>query len=336
MATLSDVARLAGISLSTASRALNGTRGRVVHPELVARAMAAARELNYVPNAAAQTMARGRSQVIALVVNDIRDPYFSSIAAGVMGRAAEAGQIVTMSTTLYNREALVPLLGALRQQRPGALLIAGGVWNEPRYLARVGEALAGFQSSTEAIICLIGQARLGYHAVTVRNRAGAYALGTALAGAGFTTAAILTGPALHPTAARRTKGFEEGFGQSGRVVARVPGDFTRDGGYDAMLTVLDHSPLPGLVFAVNDVMAVGAMAAARDRGVRIPEDIGLAGYDDIPTLQDVTPALTTVRVPMQSLGSAAVDLVLAPPATTPTVVTLSATPVLRHSTAVPR
>jgi len=335
MATLSDVAHLAGISLSTASRALNGSRDRVVSPNLVARATEAARQLNYAPNAAAQTMARGHSTIIELIVNDIRDPYFSSVAAGVMGRANESGYIVMLATTLHDREALIPLINALRQQRPEALLIAGGFWKEPAYLNRVKEALEDFQTSTGSSVCLIGQASLGFHAVTIRNRAGAHALGSELAKQGFTTAAILAGPELHPTAAKRTRGFVEGFSKSGRVLAQIRGEFTRDGGYEAMKTVLKMEPLPSLVFAVTDVMAIGALAAAREQGVRVPEDLALAGFDDIPTLMDVDPGLTTVRVPMESLGSAAVNLVLQPPQSEPTTVTLSATPVFRDSTRLP-
>jgi len=333
MATLSDVAQRAGVSLSTASRALNGSRDRVVRPDLKAKALQAAHELNYVPNAAAQTMARGHSMAVALIVNDIRDPYFSSIAAGVIKTASESDYIVTLSTISYDREALVPLIHAIRQQRPEALLIAGSLWNEESYLNDVKEALEDFQASTGSQICCIGQSRLGFHSVTLKNRTGAYGLGLALAEQGLRTAAVLTGPELHMTAAKRTQGFVEGFSSSGVVLAQVHGDFTRDGGHEAMRTVLDMDPLPDLVFAVNDVMAVGALAAARESGVRVPEDIALAGFDDIPTLRDVSPALTTVRVPMELLGTTAVNLALQPTGTDPTTVTLTTTPVFRESTA---
>jgi len=169
--------------------------------------------------------------------------------------------------------------------------------------------------------------------VAVRNRGGAAALGTALAELGWTTAAILAGPAQQLTAVRRTEGFTEGFG--GRVVGCIHGDFTRDGGYEAMRAALSLDPRPELVFAVNDVMAVGALAAAREAGLSVPGDIAVAGFDDIPTLRDVTPALTTVRVPMELIGTTAVNLVLQPAETEPTTVTLSTSPVLRDSTARP-
>ncbi len=332
MATLSDVARLAGVSLSTASRALNGSRDRVVNPELAAKALAAARELNYVPNAAAQTMARGRSNVIALIVNDIRDPYFSSIAAGVMRSAHAAGCIVTLSSIANDRQALVPLIDALRPQRPEALILAGSLWDEPSYVADVGRALSLFQESTGASVCAIGHTKLGFPAVTAQNRSGAAALGAGLAERGFRTAAVLAGPASHLTALKRTQGFREGFAGPGQVVRQVHSDFTRDGGYEAMRTVVTAARLPEVVFAANDVMAIGALAAAREAGLRVPQDIGLAGFDDIPNLLDVTPALTTVRVPLDLLGTTALDMVLNQGDEAGADVHLSTTPVFREST----
>jgi LacI family transcriptional regulator len=330
MATLSDVARLAGVSLSTASRALNGSRDRVVHPDLAAKALAAASQLNYAPNAAAQTMARGRSQTIALIVNDIRDPYFSSIAAGVMTSAAQSGHVVTLATTEHDREALFHLVEAMRQQRPAALVVAGTMSDQAGFLAHLRQALADFQASTGSRVCTIGQAHPGICAVNLRNRAGAAALGRRLAAQGLTSATILAGPPHHPTAARRAQGFAEGFAQT---VTTVPGEFTRDAGFAAMTRLLAGPDWPQLVFAVNDVMAVGALAAARQAGVAVPGQLRLAGFDDIPTLRDISPSLTTVRVPMERLGTTAVQLALRPADARPTTVTLSCTPVLRDSTA---
>jgi LacI family transcriptional regulator len=87
-------------------------------------------------------------------------------------------------------------------------------------------------------------------------------------------------------------------------------DFTRDGGYQAMSELLDRRTVPGCVFAVNDVMAIGAIAAVRDRGLSVPGDVAIAGFDDIPTLRDVAPSLTTVRLPLQDMGRMAASMVL--------------------------
>ncbi|MDR0849744.1 MAG: LacI family transcriptional regulator [Propionibacteriaceae bacterium] len=332
MATLSDVARLAGVSLSTASRALNGSRDRVVKPELARRVLDASRQLNYSPNAAAQAMARGHSNSIGLIVHDIRDPFFSSIAAGVMRSASERGYVVTLATTFHHRDALLPLIDTMRQQRAEALILAGSLWDDPAYLTHLSAALADFRSTTSAHISLISQSKLGFNSVTVKNRLGAQRLASALWERGFTTAAILSGQEQHITSAKRVQGFLRGFG--GEIVAQVPSEFTREGGYQAMKIALSLRPMPQLVFAVNDVMAVGALAAAREAGVRIPQDMAVAGFDDIPTLSDVTPPLTTVRVPMEVLGEHAVELALMDPTPQPQVLSVSTELIFRESTAV--
>lgn len=332
MATLSDVARLAGVSLSTASRALNGSRDRVVKPELAGRVLDAAKQLNYSPNAAAQAMARGHSNSIGLIVHDIRDPFFSSIAAGVMRTASQEGYVVTLATTFHPHDALVPLINTMRQQRAEALILAGSLWDDPTHLAHLAGALADFQSTASPHISLVSQSKLGFNSVTIKNRLGAQRLASALSGQGFATAAILSGPEQHMTSHKRVQGFIQGF--SGEIVAQIPSDFTREGGYQAMKIALSLRPRPQLVFAVNDVMAVGALAAIREAGLQTPHDIAVAGYDDIPTLSDITPSLTTVRVPMEALGEHAVALALADPTPEPQVISLSTELIFRESTAI--
>jgi len=111
--------------------------------------------------------------------------------------------------------------------------------------------------------------------------------------------------------------FTEGLADSGEVVARIEGTFTRDGGYEAMAELLARGARPDVVFAVNDVMAVGALAAAREAGVSVPGDIRVAGFDDIPTLRDIVPSLTTVRVPLERIGEVAVRMALGEVTTEP-------------------
>jgi LacI family transcriptional regulator len=112
----------------------------------------------------------------------------------------------------------------------------------------------------------------------------------------------------------------------------VHGEFTRDGGYQAMLEALERSGRLDCVFAVNDVMAVGAMAACRDRGLRLPDDLAMAGFDDIATLRDVHPALTTVRLPLEQVGAAALELVVTPAGRTPRQRRIKGEVVIRAST----
>lgn len=311
MVTLSDVAKAAGVSLSTASRAINGSKDRTVNPELRDRVMAAAAELRYAPNAAAQAIARGRSTTLSLIVHDITDPYFSSIAAGVSRAAKAAGSTVILGIAEHDLAQTMSLVEAARSHRSQGLVIVGGLRADAELLSALQSVIDDYRRATGAGVAIVGQGVLDVASVAPANREGAAALARALVARGNRTYVILTGPSDHLTGRDRAEGFAEGLADAGEVVARIEGDFTRDGGYAAMAELLaDSAPRPDVVFAVNDVMAVGALAAAREAGVRVPEDVRVAGFDDIPTLRDIVPALTTVRVPLERIGEFAVSLAL--------------------------
>ncbi|WP_016697420.1 LacI family DNA-binding transcriptional regulator [Actinoalloteichus spitiensis] len=310
-ATLVDVAKAAGVSLATASRVLSGSP-RKVREDLRESVVRAAHELNYTANAQAQAMARGRTDVVGLIVHDIADPYFSSIAAGVMRSAEENQLIVTMSSTMRRPEREVQYLSALRGQRARAVVLAGSRVTDRGLVERLSAELEKFQA-IGGRVALISQPRLQVDTVVLENRAGARSLATALHERGYRRFAVLAGPRNLVTARDRLAGFREGLTRAGAPLAPahvIHGDFTRDGGYSAAEELLAARAEIDCVFAVNDVMAVGAMVALRDHGVRLPTEVGVAGFDDIATLRDVTPALTTVRVPLERLGATAVDLVL--------------------------
>ena len=344
--TLSDVAREAGVSLATASRAYNGS-DRVVGRELRERVLAAAERLNYMANTPAQAMARGRSNVIGLVVHDIADPYFSTIAAGVMKAAEAEGLIVTVGSTLRNPAREVDYVDAHRGLQSRAIILAGSKINEPGVQPRLTKAIDDFKARGGRVVS-IGQARTGIDSVVVGNRAGAQQLADELVDLGHRRIAILAGPENLQTARDRTSGFTHTLSTRGlNAVALEHGDFTRDGGYSAMIQVIDRgSPnhrsvataSPGsklsvdCVLAANDVMAVGAMAACRDRGVRVPQDLSIAGFDDIATLRDVTPGLTTIALPLEQMGAKALELVLGEPAATPRRERITGELIVREST----
>lgn len=332
--TLSQVAREAGVSLATASRAINGSATRTVRPDLRDRVLAAAERLRYAPDANAQAMARGRTASLGLVVHDITDPYFSSIAAGV-GRAAEEADLAVVLASTHHDPAREPrLVEVLRRQRARAIILAGGRRDDDAANAALRAALRDFRASGGSA-ALVGQPLLGVDTVVVANRAGATALATALHARGYRRFGVLAGPADHLTARERHEGYVAGLAERGTTVDPsqvVTSAFTRDGGYEAMSALLRSPDRPQCVLAVNDVMAVGAIAAARDAGVRVPDDVAVAGFDDIATLRDITPALTTVRLPLEEIGVAATELALAPPAAEPRLVEVEGTVALREST----
>ncbi|MBX9245001.1 LacI family DNA-binding transcriptional regulator [Actinotalea ferrariae] len=332
--TLSQVAREAGVSLATASRAINGSANRTVREDLRQRVLEAAARLQYSPDANAQAMARGRTTWLGLIVHDIADPYFSSIAAGVGLASERQGLTMTLSSTQHDVAREPGIVELLTRQRARAIVVAGGRRDDDDVNDRMREALAGFKRSG-GTVALVGQPLLDVDTVVIDNRAGAGDLARALHAHGYRRFGVLTGPPDHLTARDRLAGFLEVLTELGATpddAALVPSEFTRDGGYEAMRRLLRNGPGVEVVFAVNDVMAVGAMAAARDEGVRVPDDVAVAGFDDITTLRDITPALSTVRVPLVDVGIAATELSLAAPSSEPRLVHVGASVVLREST----
>lgn len=326
-ATLYDVAREAGVSLATASRAINGS-ARKVNEQYRERVLDAAARLGYTPNLSAQAVARGASSTVALLVSDIADPYFSAIAAGVVKEAEASGLVVTMAVTERDTDREIELVRMLRGQRPRAIVLAGSRFSDEPGRDTLLSELEAF-TRTGGRVALISQHELPFDTVEIDNAGGARALADELTGLGYRRAAILAGPENLMTARDRLVAFSAGL----QPVAVVHGAFTRNGGYDAMLSLIDAGLGDiDLVFAVNDVMAIGALSALRDRGIEVPGRIGVAGFDDVSTARDVTPALTTVRVPLEEAGAASVALALGTQGEIDAVTSIGATVVLREST----
>ena len=317
--TLYDVAREAGVSLATASRVLNGS-ARTVADEYRARVLAAATTVGYQANFSAQAMARGTSRFAALLVSDIADPFFSTIAAGVSRAAEREGLVVTMSVTDRDPERELELLRELRGLRPRLVVLVGSRFTDEPQREQLVAELAGFESGGARVV-LIGQHELPFTSLGVDNVTGARALATALATSlvesGRREFAVLAGPADLVTARDRLAGFRDGLAEAGIRIdeSRIVHDaFTRDGGHRAMTALLTAEPEAELtVFAVNDVMAVGALTALREAGVDVPGRIAVAGFDDIDAARDTSPALTTVHIDLGELGERAVALALAAP-----------------------
>ncbi len=319
--TLQDVADQAGVSLATASRVVN-EGSRRVGPGLADRVRTAVADLGYTANLQARAVATGQSTMVGVVVHDIADPYFSSIAAGLIEVADTRQLLVCMSSTPAAEAAEREYVALMRAQRARAVILIGSRTDDDEARDALREEIAAFTRSGGRAVC-VGQDLLGVDTILPENAAGAEALARAMVALGHRSFAVLAGPRGLLTARDRLDGFRAGLAAwSVRLdQARViHGAFTRDGGYEAMSAILAAGdPLPNCVFAVTDVMALGALARLRADGLQVPADIALAGFDDIATLRDVYPPLTTVRLPLKRMGEMAANLVLsAPSSATPT------------------
>jgi LacI family transcriptional regulator len=311
--TLQDVADRAGVSITTASRVVNDGSRRV-GAALARRVHQAVDELGYTANLQARAVATGHSSMVGVVVHDIADPYFSSIAAGLIDVADPHQLLVCLSSTPASETAEREYVSLMRAQRARAVILIGSRTDDTAALAALGEEIAAFTRQGGRAVC-VGQPLLGVDTIMPENAAGAEALARALVALGHRRFAVLAGPHGLLTAADRVDGFSAGLAGWSIGLDRasiVHGAFTRDGGYEAMSSIVAAGgPLPDCVFAVNDVMAVGALARLRAAGISVPGEIAVAGFDDILPLRDVTPALTTVRLPLKRMGEMAANLVLA-------------------------
>jgi LacI family transcriptional regulator, galactose operon repressor len=331
--TLQDVADRAGVSLSTASRVVSAGP-RKVGPLLAQRVAKAVADLGYTANLQARAVATGLSTMLGVTVHDIADPYFSTIAAGLIEVAEASGLLVSMSAAAGGEPAEIQYVSLMRAQRARAVVLIGSRSADAAATASLRAEVAAFVRAGGRAVCA-GQDLLGVDTILPENAAGAQALAQALAALGHRRFAVLAGPPGLLTARDRLAGFAAGLGAwSLRPGSRevIHGPFTRDGGYQAMSTILAAGGArPDCVFAVNDEMAVGALARLRAEGLAVPGDIAVAGFDDIPTLRDIYPPLTTVRLPLKRMGELAASLVLSA-AEQPRVIPVPGEVILRDST----
>jgi LacI family transcriptional regulator len=310
--TLQDVADRAGVSLTTASRVVNDGSRRVGQP-LADRVHQAAAELGYTANLQARAVATGQSTMVGVVVHDIADPYFATIAAGLIEVADSRHLLVCMSSTKATEVAEREYVALMRAQRARAVILIGSRTDDLPAREALRAEIAAFTRQGGRAVC-IGQDLLGVDTILPENAASAEALARAMVALGHRRFAVLAGPRGLLTARDRLDGFRAGLAAWSVPLdpARViPGAFTRDGGYEAMSAILaSGEQLPDCVFAVTDVMALGALARLRAGGLEVPSDVALAGFDDIATLRDVHPPLTTVRLPLKQMGEMAAGLVL--------------------------
>ncbi|WP_427015447.1 LacI family DNA-binding transcriptional regulator [Pseudarthrobacter sp. P1] len=314
--TLSEVARRAGVSLATASRVLNGS-DRTPAAGIADRVKAAAVELGYVANAQAQALARSATRLMGLVVHDIADPYFSTVARGVQLAAGERGRQVLLASSDHSPGAELDAVTAFISYRTDAIILAGS--RSETADPALAALLAGYIAGGGRVVTLGATDVPGAQHLDLANEAGAFELASALIARGTTRFAILAGPGTLTTARQRASGFARALAAAQLApIAVVEGTFTREGGYDTALEcrgLLEQGAgpesAPLCLLAANDVMALGAMTAMRSLGLRVPQDVQIAGFDDIPTLRDHSPSLTTYRLPLEQIGRLAAELALA-------------------------
>lgn len=306
MATIVDVARMAGVSVTTVSQTFSAKRP--VSPRTKAKVRAAAARAGYRPSHVAVSMVTGRTTTIGVVVPDIANPFFSELVRGAEAAAMAAGYMTIVCSSELDAALEDRCVEVLTDKRVDALLYLPGTTRRHTRLA--DPAL----SRTPLIVIdeELDDLPPGATVITSDNEAGGALAAHHLADQGHREVGVVAGPAGLPTAEARLRGFVRGLGA--RSIAVAPerilraSYYTREAGLETGRAMLARHPGVTAVFCANDLIALGLMTAAAERGIEVGRDLSVAGFDDIFVSELVTPALTTVRQPIAELGRQAAQL----------------------------
>jgi len=331
--TVRDVAERAGVSVATVSYVVNASRP--VSPATHDRVTAAIAALGYEPNSAARGLKRQRASSIGLVVPDMLNQFFAALAAGIEEAAAERDVLVVLCSTGFSAEREAHYTRLLHGRRVDGVIYLSGTGLPPAALVELAD---------EEPIVFVDERLPGVDApyVGADNRRGARAAMQHVIERGHERIAIIGGPDGLWTAEQRLAGYREALAAAGRDPDATPvvrGDYREASGAAALDALLDaDGPAPTAVVAANDLMAVGAIERAADRGLDVPRDLSVVGFDDVPLARMLRPRLTTVRQPAREMGHAAVAALFArldDPGSEPRLVELAAELAVRDSVATP-
>lgn len=297
MATLRDVARLAGVSIGTASSALN--QGRKVKDSTRRKVLEAASVLNYRPNGVARDLKTQRTDTIVVFLHDLAGPFYSELIRGIQSVADERGYATIISRGGVGRQ-IAWTRFVVEGRVDGAIVLDPTVPDE---------VIRSTACSTLPIVLLDRTLDTPYclH-VAADHEDGAYQITKHLLLSGLRRIAFVSGPIDSHDSSLRFRGYHKALSEFGINIDETlvfRGDFTERSGLLAARAILSHENLPEGIFAANDEMALGVLSGCEASGIKVPDQVAVVGFDDIAIASYVRPALTTVRQPMYELGGVA-------------------------------
>jgi LacI family transcriptional regulator len=303
MVTIKDVAREAGVSVATISRVCNGSAA--VKEETSRHVLDVATRLGYSPHGAARSLITNRTNTIGVLLPDLHGEFFSEVIRSIDQAAHQDGYHLLVSSSHDEEREIVASFRAMRGRVDGLLVMS------PDLDART--AVHSFPEGFPVVLLNCPAEREGYDSIVIANHEGANAVVEHLIGLGHRRIAMITGRERNHDAAERRRGFRDAM-RAGGIPAEdtieVAGDFSEESGFQAARELLRAERRPTAIFAANDSMAIGALSALREGGVRVPEEIAVAGFDDIPMARYMNPPLTTVHVDISALGARATNRLL--------------------------
>lgn len=326
--TITDVARHAGVSMKTVSRVLNDEPN--VQPQMRERVLAAVRELNYRPNLYARSLARSRSSLIGLLYYAASAGFVAGVQLGATARCRELGYHLVVEP-LEDGSSARQLEHMIATLRPDGVILAPPVCDDAQVLATLEAA------AMPCVLMSPGHAADTRGRVSMDDASAAAEMTAYLASLGHRRIGFIEGAPSQAASPRRLAGHRAALaahGLSADPALVVPGEFTFRSGLEGCDRLLALPEPPTAIFAANDEMALGAVFAAQRRGLQVPQDLSVAGFDDAPLASLVWPQLTTVRQPVADMAVAAVDMLVQ--RGEPTAAVLPHELLARGSTAPPR
>ena len=297
--TIKDVARVAGVSVATVSRALNGADN--VTAETRQRVQSVALELRFIPSSAARSLITRRTHTVGALLPDLYGEYFSELIRGIDLKARAHGLHLLVSSSHGDAREATAALRAMHGRVDGLLVMSPHVNTE--------SLAANLPLGLPVVLINTRLPEGGQSSFAVDNHGGALAMTRHLINRGHRRVAFISGPDNNYEAQERLRGYRSALAECLPAATEtvLAGDFTEESGWRACREITALAQRPSAVFCGNDMMAIGCLAALAEAGVKVPHDIALAGFDDIPIARYVTPPLTTVRVRIAELGSLALD-----------------------------
>jgi len=297
-----DVAERAGVSVATVSHVINQTRP--VSDELRRRVLAAMDELGYHPNALARSLRQKRTSTLGLIIPDTNNPYFAEVARGVEQVAFERDFTVILCHSDYNPERELQYVDVLYAKRA-----AGVIWIPATENCEAAERLTGY--GVPLIVLDRRTPEVQCPSVLADNFRGGYAATEHLITLGHRRIGCIARPVGLSHSQDRILGYQSALRDYGLPLDEAliaKGGFRLENGRQAAFYLFDLNPPPTALFAYNDIMAIGALRAAHERGLRVPQDFSIVGFDDIPQAAFTCPALTTVSQPKLDMGRRGAEL----------------------------
>jgi LacI family transcriptional regulator len=303
--TIADVAARAGVSKTTVSRVLNG-KGEL-DEATAARVRRVIDELGYVPSARAVGLARGRTRIVGMLVPSLTWPWMGEVLQGVVDVVETEGYGLLLFTCNRGDESMRQFASQVSAKSFDGLLVI-----EPEGTL---DYIAGLYGRGLPVVLIDDRAKRPlFPSVATTNRRGGHAAGAHLLELGRRRPLVITGPNQFGCTQDRLDGFAEAYAHAGRPLDPalvVEGDFTFNCGQQAVKRLIEGGVKFDAIFAHNDLSAAGAMQAAREAGRRVPEDVAVVGFDDLPLAATTEPPLTSVRQPLREMGEAAARMLLA-------------------------